>query len=63
VSAPLFWKLLTAACLLWYATITVYVAFRGAADIRGMLKRLAENQKQADQKITARPKDESEIKV
>ena len=40
MSAPLFWKLLTAACLLWYATITVYVAIRGAGDIREMLHRL-----------------------
>lgn len=38
--APLFWKLLAAACLLWYATITVYVAVRGYRDIREMLKRL-----------------------
>lgn len=37
---PLFWKLLAAACLLWYATITVYVAVRGARDIREMLRRL-----------------------
>lgn len=37
---PLFWKLLTAACLLWYATITVYVAVRGAKDIKTMLDRL-----------------------
>ena len=48
MSAPLFWKLLTAACLIWYTTITVYVAFRGAADIRGMLKRLSESQRQRD---------------
>lgn len=35
-----FWWLLTAACLAWYATITVYVAVKGARDIRGMLRRL-----------------------
>jgi hypothetical protein len=40
---PLFWKLLTAACLAWYATVTVYVAVRGLRDIREMLRRLAEN--------------------
>ena len=39
---PLFWKLLTAACLAWYATITVYVAIRGFKDIREMLKKLKE---------------------
>jgi hypothetical protein len=37
---PLFWKLLTAVCLLWYATLTAYVAFRGARDIHEMLRRL-----------------------
>lgn len=35
-----FWWLLTAACLAWYATITVYVAVKGLRDIRGMLRRL-----------------------
>ncbi len=43
MNGPLFWKILTAACLLWYATITVYVALRGAGDIREMLRRLKEN--------------------
>ena len=37
---PIFWKLLAAACLLWYSTITVYVAVRGFRDIKTMLKRL-----------------------
>lgn len=36
-----FWWLLTMACLLWYATVTVYVAIRGVRDIRGMLQRLS----------------------
>lgn len=35
-----FWWTLTAACLAWYCTITVYVAIRGVADIRQMLRRL-----------------------
>lgn len=35
-----FWWLLTAACLAWYATITIYVAVKGVRDIRGMLRRL-----------------------
>lgn len=34
------WWLLTAACVLWYSTITLYVALRGALDIREMLDRL-----------------------
>jgi hypothetical protein len=36
-----FWWLLTAACVVWYSTITVYVAIRGVFDIRNMLRRLA----------------------
>ena len=35
-----FWFALTCACLLWYSTITVYVAIKGVLDIQGMLKRL-----------------------
>ena len=34
------WGLLVAACLIWYSTITVYVAVRGVVDIRAMLRRL-----------------------
>lgn len=36
----LFWWGLTIACLIWYCTITVYVAFKGATDISEMLARL-----------------------
>jgi hypothetical protein len=35
-----FWLTLTIICVLWYLTITVYVAVRGAFDIKGMLGRL-----------------------
>jgi hypothetical protein len=38
-----FWGILTIAVLLWYCTITVYVAIRGAVDIRHMLGKLKEN--------------------
>ena len=55
MNGPLFWKLLTAACLLWYTTITIYVTFRGAADIRAMLRRLAENQRQTGQSSDPAP--------
>jgi hypothetical protein len=37
-----FWWLMTAACVVWYSTITVYVAIRGARDIKHMLARLAD---------------------
>lgn len=38
-----FWFLLTMACVIWYSTVTVYVAIKGVADIKGMLARLSEN--------------------
>ena len=28
------------ACVVWYSTITVYVAIKGASDIKSMLARL-----------------------
>lgn len=37
-----FWGATTLVCLVWYSTITVYVAIKGAADIRGMLRRLSD---------------------
>jgi len=37
-----FWGATTIACLAWYSTITIYVAIRGAADIRNMLRRLSD---------------------
>lgn len=43
--APLFWKLLAAACLIWYSSVTLYVAVRGFRDIREMLRRLKHNRK------------------
>ena len=36
------WWTLTLACIVWYSTITVYVAVRGVADIKGMLGRLSQ---------------------
>lgn len=35
-----FWLLLTAAAVIWYSTITIYVAIKGAKDIRQMLDKL-----------------------
>lgn len=43
-----FWLGLTSAALLWYATITVYVAVRGGLDIRGMLGELRKNESKAE---------------
>jgi hypothetical protein len=38
----LFWWLVTAAVVLWYSFITIYVAIRGTQDVREMLKNLSE---------------------
>ena len=43
-----FWLLITAACVIWYSTITIYVAIKGARDIKNMLARLdATNKREA----------------
>ena len=41
-----FWGLLTIAVLVWYSTVTIYVAIRGASDIKEMLRRLKERGKE-----------------
>lgn len=41
-----FWGAVTLACLTWYSTITIYVAIKGARDIRNMLRRLSDSQDQ-----------------
>lgn len=38
----LLWLLLALAVVGWYSTVTVWVAIKGAADIRDMVKRLDE---------------------
>ena len=45
--ANVWWTILM-ICLVWYSTVTVYVAIRGAWDIRGMLGRLAASNEQSD---------------
>ena len=37
-----FWGATTIVCLAWYSTVTVYVAVKGTADIRSMLRRLSD---------------------
>ncbi len=37
----MFWLFLTAAVVVWYSTITDYVAIKGVKDIKMMLRRLA----------------------
>jgi len=40
-----FWWALSMACVIWYSTITVYVAIKGASDIKQMLARLGSGRK------------------
>ena len=42
-----FWWLLTIACVVWYTTITIYVAVKGFSDIRNMLRRLEDEQRKS----------------
>lgn len=43
-----FWFLLTLACVVWYSTITVYVAIKGSVDIREMLVRLKQQNDESE---------------
>ena len=40
LNLPDVWFVVVVACLVWYATVTVYVAIRGAQDIKHMFARL-----------------------
>jgi hypothetical protein len=42
-----FWGLLTLAVLVWYSTVTVYVAIRGVVDIKHMLRSLKDKHEAA----------------
>ena len=42
-----FWAAVTVAAMVWYCTITVYVAFRAVSDISRMLGRLKKRQEAA----------------
>ncbi len=39
-----FWWFVTLAVLIWYSTVTICVAIKGALDIRQMLRRLKEGE-------------------
>ena len=40
MSAETFWFFVMIACLVWYSSITVYVAVRGAYDVRSLFRNL-----------------------
>jgi hypothetical protein len=50
-----FWFFLVAACVSWYATVTVYVAVRGTFDIQHMLKTLREDSHAPHEEDAPRP--------
>lgn len=39
------WLILTIAAVTWYIFVTVYVAYKGVADIREMLRSLSKRQR------------------
>ena len=43
IGEHVFWWLLTMACVVWYFTVTIYVAVKGSIDIKEMLSRLGDN--------------------
>jgi len=43
-----FWWLVMLAVMVWYSTVTIYVALKGTLDIRQMLRRLKEGEKERD---------------
>jgi hypothetical protein len=43
-----FWWFMTMACVVWYSTVTVYVAIKGGADIKRMLARLDATKERED---------------
>lgn len=43
-----FWFLLTILTLLWYIFVTLFVSYKGIADIKSMLNRLAEKNSEKD---------------
>ncbi len=44
-----FWWGVSMACLVWFSTVTVYVAVRGAFDIRHMFERLKRTRELEDE--------------
>lgn len=46
MTAATFWLFVVIAVMAWYSCITVYVAIKGAADIKHMLRRLEDLSKE-----------------
>ena len=52
MTAHWFWFALIIAVVVWYSTITLWVAIKGALDIREMVARLDEEQRDARGRAT-----------
>jgi hypothetical protein len=62
----LIWSTLTIACVVWYCTITIYVAIKGFLDIRTMLHDLTErndNAKTAGEPTASTPTASTQKKL
>jgi len=53
--AEKFWYIVTAACVLWYSTITIYISFKGAKDIKYMLANLSKLAEEAEKLESVQP--------
>ncbi len=54
-----FWFFMTVAVLVWYSTVTVYVAVKGLLDIRDMFKRLRAEAGRPTEQAANAPKSET----
>jgi hypothetical protein len=50
-----FWWLVTLAVVVWYSTITIYVAVKGTLDIKHMLRTLQARENPADPQACRAP--------
>ena len=60
IGEHIFWWVLTIACVVWYCTITVYVAIKGASDIKQMLTRLGRSSDNSSNSSGDRPRQEDQ---
>jgi len=45
------WWFLTVACVVWYSTVTIYVAIKGVSDVKQMLANLGKQGGDSDETI------------
>jgi hypothetical protein len=54
-----FWLIIVIIVVCWYSSVTVYVAIRGALDIKHMLRNLADSnrRRESEQAVTSETTD------